>query len=161
MIGKQVVEDGEDRIADIAILTQRQRQRDRNRALPRQPRRIVLEVRRAAGLAAQTADQPAVEIDIERRARARHQNKSSMSCTDILVRGRITNSRSSAVKASISDPQLGRRLTGFQFGDRRLPHPHPLGQTDLRQVLAAAIAPHGVGKLFGGARDGVHDAHYT
>ena len=57
IVGKEVFEDGQDRIADVAVFAQRKRNRDGNGVAPSQPVLVVLEIDRAAALAAEPPDQ--------------------------------------------------------------------------------------------------------
>jgi hypothetical protein len=63
VVRQQIVEDGDDGIADKPVLAQRQRQRYREGLVPGEPVIFVLEVDRAARLPAEAADQAAVQIE--------------------------------------------------------------------------------------------------
>jgi P-type conjugative transfer ATPase TrbB len=74
IVGQEILEHGDDGFADEAVFLQGQGQGDRDCFVPAKPVRIILEIHRAAALAAKAAEESAVQIDIERRAgrAARH-----------------------------------------------------------------------------------------
>ena len=63
-VREQIVEHIGDRRANIAVLAQRQRKRDREGWLPIKPCLVVLKVNRATGFAPQSSHQASVQINI-------------------------------------------------------------------------------------------------
>jgi hypothetical protein len=80
VVGQQVLEDGKDRVADVPVLAQGQREGHGDGVVPSKPVLVVLEIDRATAFAPEAADQPTIEIDPERNpgSSTRHQNSSSI-----------------------------------------------------------------------------------
>jgi hypothetical protein len=66
VVGKQIIEDGNHRIADVPVLVERKRQRHREGLLPAKPGIVVLKLDRPARLTTQATDKTAIHEDVER-----------------------------------------------------------------------------------------------